>query len=495
MEITHEAPHPDLSFTVRAPLELVCADGTRKSIERWALSGFAVDDSWDEVPETGELSIPFQGVAVRFPVNLKHDADQKFAFFEGLTGRQRETLALFYRNLLSGQMAATGDIITSIDTPVDLVPMGETEEEKKTGAKSKSRQALRIIYNLAIYVLMSYFVFAVLGGSVWTKFNTIDIQHGRIAAPELSVAAIDEGTVYDIVVRPGDRVKAGDRLIKIRDAGKDANEDKANLVVKDARAKLEAVRAAIAELEAVQNENADDAYRLALAARLHARYFRSSEFETAQYQWLVLRDENPELAASLDPVQTTLTRLRALAEQLAIELRTAKEVLKSRSREARALHVIAPTDGIVRAIFATEGVPVRGGDELIILESNAARVAVGWASERLAETLYVGMPAEISLNNAGQIVRAGGKITDLIAGEDPTRPGEFGIIVTVTADQMDIDQTRAQFRASAPVNLVADKRLLNRWTTPLKQTATELYARFGRPDTKSSALSATPTTQ
>ena len=41
-----------------------------------------------------------------------------------MNSRQRETLALFYRNL-SGKMATTTDMITALDTPVDPVPMDE----------------------------------------------------------------------------------------------------------------------------------------------------------------------------------------------------------------------------------------------------------------------------------------------------------------------------------------------------------------------------------
>ncbi len=462
MKIRHETPYPDLTFTVQGPLVLVLYDGVKIRLDRWALNGFPVLDDGLDVPSEATLSVPFQGVDITFPVKLDHDVDQKFVFFKDLTGRQRETLALFYRNLMSGQMSATEDIITSLDTPVDLVPMGETEEEKKTGSKAKTPRWFRVVYNLGIYLALSYLVFGILGASVWTRIDTIDIQHGRISAPEVALETVDDGYVYDVGVQPGDRVNAGDRLIKIRDARRDAEEDRANMDVKQARADLAAVLAVIDELESAEFALQAEAFRLARAAQLHARFFRSSDFQAAQMQWLALRKDEPTLAASFDPVALTVTRLKSLAETREVTLRTLKDVHKSRAREARALHVVAPVGGIVREVLAVEGTPVRAGTEVIVLETDDTRVAVGWASDKLAETLYVGMGAHIGFNRDGRVEEASGTIIDLVAGEDPTRPGEFGIIVTVAADGVDLADSRAMFRTSAPVNLTANRRLMSR---------------------------------
>ena len=75
MQIRHEAPSPDLSFTARAPLTLVLSDGVRRGIERWSLKGFAVDDGWAADVDGGTLQIPFQGVDIGFAVRFDYDEE------------------------------------------------------------------------------------------------------------------------------------------------------------------------------------------------------------------------------------------------------------------------------------------------------------------------------------------------------------------------------------------------------------------------------------
>ncbi len=462
MEIVHESPSPDLSFTVRAPLTLVNGKGVRLPIERWGLSGFAVDDTWEDIPTHGQLAIPFQGVEILFPVTLKHDVDQKFIFFDGLTGRQRETLALFYRNLMSGKMAATGEIITSLDTPVDLVPMGETEEERIKGAVGKSPRFLRVAYNIAIYVILSYFVFGILGGSVWSRIDTIDVQHGRVDVPELTLTAPDTGVVMASYVVAGANVKTGDLLLEIRDAKRDADADLARLEVARAKAGFDEVDAAVKDLERAMLPDVSLRLRMATAAMHHMTFFRTTSFEDVRLQWSDLRRIDPEAAERLDPAKITLDRLHALRTLRAAELAASRDVLEEHEDDARSLNIFAPSDGTIREVFAVEGSAVRGGVALVSLEADAALTAVGWASERLAETLYIGMPASIGYNLGGERLSTSGAIVDLKAGEDPTRPGEFGIIVTVASAAFDHQDVRSGLRAGAPVNLSAEKQLAKR---------------------------------
>ncbi|MEL7097192.1 MAG: HlyD family efflux transporter periplasmic adaptor subunit [Pseudomonadota bacterium] len=462
MEIVHESPSPDLSFTVRAPLTLVCDDAVRLPIAQWGLHGFAVDDGWAVVPGAGTLVIPFQGVDIAFPVRLRHDVDQRFVYFEGLTGRQRETLALFYRNLMSGKMAATQEVITSLDTPVDLVPMGETEEEQKQGVARKSPRVVRVLYNAALYVLLSYFVFGILGGSVWSRIDTIDIQHGRLDVPMHTLIAPDTGVVKALHVRAGQAVKAGALLVEVTDATREADVARAALEVQRADAALHEVEAAIADLETALHPDVTLRVRMAKAALHHMTYFIASSYEDMRRQWVELRRTDPEAARDLDPARVTLDRLHALRAVRVAEHDAAQDVLARHVQNARALNIHAQADGQVRDVFAATGSAVRGGTPLVTLSAQTAPFAVGWASERLAETLYVGMPASVGFNVAGTRHSASGKIVDLRAGEDPTRPGEFGIVVTVASDGFADARARGALTSGAPVNLSAEKQLATR---------------------------------
>ncbi|MEM9550565.1 MAG: HlyD family efflux transporter periplasmic adaptor subunit, partial [Pseudomonadota bacterium] len=307
-----------------------------------------------------------------------------------------------------------------------------------------------------------YFVFGILGGSVWSRIDTIDVQHGRIDVPERVLSAADTGLVVASPVAPGTRVSAGDILVEIRDYKRDADVERARLEVARAEAAHHEVLTAVLDLERAMAPETALKLRMAKAALHHMTFFRTTSFEDVRLQWADLRRVDPEAAKSLDPASLTLDRLYRLLSVRETELTSARDVLYQTAHDANALSLRAPTDGVVREVVATPGSAVRGGASLVVMETDAAPNAVGWASERLAETLYVGMPATIGYNLGGEKISATGEIFDLTAGEDPTRPGEFGIIVTVATERFDNARTRRILRSGAPVNLAAEKQLAGR---------------------------------
>lgn len=174
MEVRHERPSPDTQFRVTAPLILGLADGDSLQVRQWTLRAVHDERLIGRDLAGVVMSIPFQGVNIYFPVTLlPGDAPDEFVF-DGLTGRQRETLALFYRNLLSGRMASAADVITALDTPVDLVPMGETDAERKSGMAGKASPAARTAVHLAGYAAAFLLVFGFLGSLVWSRLSYLD---------------------------------------------------------------------------------------------------------------------------------------------------------------------------------------------------------------------------------------------------------------------------------------------------------------------------------
>lgn len=73
MKIRHERPMSDLSFQVCAPLGLELSTGERLTISDWSIQGFEFPNESDVLPKEAVLSIPFQGVDIRFPIKLKRD--------------------------------------------------------------------------------------------------------------------------------------------------------------------------------------------------------------------------------------------------------------------------------------------------------------------------------------------------------------------------------------------------------------------------------------
>ncbi len=173
MEVRHERPSSDIQFRVTAPLILGLADGDSLQIRQWNLRG--VHDARLQGRDLAGvvLSIPFQGVNIYFPVTLTPGTTEDEVLFADLTGRQRETLALFYRNLLSGRMASTDEVITALDTPVDLVPMGETEAERNLAGVQVPRK-LRVGTHVFGYIAAFLLVFAFLISLLWTRLDSMD---------------------------------------------------------------------------------------------------------------------------------------------------------------------------------------------------------------------------------------------------------------------------------------------------------------------------------
>ncbi|CAN0182269.1 unnamed protein product, partial [Chrysoparadoxa australica] len=207
MRVHHQPPDPTTEPMVTAPLLFEKPCGASVTIQNWSLAALVWPEDAGDAPKTGTLNVPFQGVDVRFPVRLKPAPDRpQEQCLSGLSGRQRETLALFYRSLLSGKMASSEEVITSLDTPLDLVPMEETESEKAATEKSSAMQAFRAVANVVIYVAVAMLIVGVVGQNILSNLNRIDIQHGRVAKVTSEVLALADGEVRYIHAQPGKQV-------------------------------------------------------------------------------------------------------------------------------------------------------------------------------------------------------------------------------------------------------------------------------------------------
>ncbi|GGX59665.1 hypothetical protein GCM10007385_31100 [Tateyamaria omphalii] len=458
MKIRHEAPDSNMDWTVTAPLVVETPSGASVCIKSWSLSGLVWPDDAPDCPTAGTLSVPFQGVDIRFPVRLSKNEQSGLVSLEGLSGRQRETLALFYRSLLSGKMASSGDVITSLDTPVDLVPMEQTEAEQSEQPVKFVPQPVRVLFNVLTYLSIAALVVGIIGNNIFTNLDRIDIQHGRVLAPMSHSFPSQGGFVHSVDVSSGQKVRTGDVMIRLHDPEVQARLDQAEAELAVARQEHARAIAAMEELaEHQQSENT--AMRMAVAARFYTEFVGKGGFDDMRRQWVSMRGRNDDLAAVSDPV-TIVSDLMA------------REVARraARSDSARAdrdglrdlidrNHIRAPSDGVVREVMVRPGQLFGTQEGDLVFERAEPRATVGWVSEKFAETLYIGMPATIGLNENGQKITFDGAITDVRAGDHPERPGEFGIMVTVSATNLSAEATKARLRLGAPVNLEAKRQL------------------------------------
>lgn len=467
MNIRHECPMSDLSFKVVAPLFLHAPDGQIITIERWSLSGFSIEDMEAELPEDLRLSIPFQGVDVQFPIEIRFNKDSDVFEFHNLTVRQRETLAVFYKGVLSGRMVSTKDIITSLDTPVDLVPMDETEEEKATGMAKVKPRILRIIWNVIIYALLSAFLVGVVGQQIWQRLSTIELDHARFIAPVNSYKAADAAYVQKIFVQYGMEVKAGDILMQMEDPGREALVDAVRTEIKIAEQRLSQASEQLEqhikrklEFRAVYLQEFNRLWRPWSTADPRSMYY-PPQIEKA---WQALRHFDQGRSLHPGGYQDMLNEFQRRVDEYNLNFRRWKRELRNRKSAADELNVIARADGTVSAVLAVEGSFVNRSDPVVELEDNTPRVAVGWLDDQMVGSVYIGMTASVWYFYKGQSSFISGKIVNLQAGADDTQPDKFGMVVTIKADNAGLKNTRKWFRHNAPAKITLKRNLLGSLT-------------------------------
>ena len=467
MRIRHEAPDADMDWKVQAPLVLETPLGASVRIESWSLAGLVWPEGAVDCPNTGTLSVPFQGVDIRFPVRLSKDTETNLVCLEGLSGRQRETLALFYRSLLSGKMASSGEVITSLDTPVDLVPMEQTDAEQAEQPVKFIPRPIRVALNIATYLLIAAMVVGIIGNNIFTNLDRIDIQHGRVLAPMHPAFPSQGGFVQSVEVSAGQNVKAGDVLIRLRDPETQARLEQAEADLAVALAEHRRILTAQDDLAAQAAED-DIAMRMAVAARTYTAFLGKGGFDDMRRQWVSMRGRDDNLAALSDPVAIVADLLAGEAARQAARVESVRAGRDALLDLIDRRHIRAPSDGVVHEVLLRPGQLFGVLENELVFEQSEPRVTVGWVSEKFAETLYIGMPATIGLNENGDKITLDGAITDVRAGDHPERPGEFGIIVTVSATELDAEATKARLRLGAPVNLEAKRQMgqrLRAWLT------------------------------
>jgi len=456
MNIRHECPMPDLSYAVAAPLMVQVKCGKILTVKRWSLEGLWIDAQGYDLSSDTILAVPFQGVDISFPVKLTKAEKPDLWTFQNLTVRQRETLGVFYKGMLSGRMASTQDVITSLDTPVDLVPMGETEEEKNEGLENVKPRSLRILWNVLFYVFAALFLGVFVGGKIWDRLSHVPLDHGRFVAPMLEYTAPSSGYVGRIDVRVGETVRKGDVIAKLIDPDRESDVEEVRSEVLTASSRLEQAQ------ELVDRHKADrDRYRRVVWQKFNSLWSplgfpnRSLIHHLPNirpsYEALLRFDADEDVTPG--GYHSILAELQRDVERLDLDLRRWKRELRHRKSAANELVVRAKEDGTVFEIHTRRNAFIGRGELIAEVENDSVRTAVGWLDDRLAPTVYIGMPAEVRYSERGRSKRVAGTIVDLQAGTDTVQPDKYGMIVTVAANELDLETSRSWFRRNAPASI------------------------------------------
>lgn len=440
--IAHERPAPETEPHIIAPLIVTLADGSRLVARQWSLRGIrdSVLNGCDL--EGARLEIPFQGIDIGFPVTLVPAADGSRWTFEGLTGRQREALGLFYRNLLTGKMAAIEEVITALDTPVDLIPMGETATEKAAGmAKSKPR-AVRAVLNIVWYVGLFCAVIAFLGDFVWGRLEGMTLSHARVYSDRFELKAPHEGYLHFEATGTGLMGEATtiawivDPEIEAAIADGERRLAVLQTRIAEGRARLDlhlAMRDSVREsIERLYSQAGVDRFDAGIPVR-------PGDFND---QRMKLEQELRGFEDDLDQATADLRRLRQMQTSM---------------------RITAPTGGHVAERIAVEDQYVRAGEVIAIYETDAPRVVRGWLDDRMAGRVMPGMKAEIRLAGDRSDQMVSGEVVSVEASSSPEAPDVFGLVVTIVAPQLTASETRERFDFNRPVEVVVKRGLLAGW--------------------------------
>lgn len=442
MRIMHERPAPETEPHIIAPLIVALPDGSRLTARQWSLRGIR-DGVLSGHDLTGaRLEIPFQGIDIGFPVSLAPAAEGGLWAFEGLSGRQREALGLFYRNLLAGKMAAIDEVITALDTPADLIPMGETPSEKAAGLAKVKPRALRAVLNVVWYVALFCAVVGFLGSFVWGRLEWMTLSHARVYSERSELKAPREGYLHYEGESEG-VMGAGTILAQIVDPEIEAG-------IEDEERRLEVLEARVAE----GRERLD----LHLAMRETVR-----ESMASLYSEVGLARFDAGIPIRPGDFNDQRAKLEQELRGFEDDLDTARDDLRRLRQMRTSMRITAPTRGHVTEQVADEGQYVRVGDVVAVYETDVPRVVRGWLDDRLAGTVVPGMKAEIRLAGDGEDRSVTGRVVGVEASSSPEAPDAFGIAVTIAAPELSAEDTWRRLDFNRPVEVVVKRGLLDSW--------------------------------
>jgi HlyD family secretion protein len=250
-------------------------------------------------------------------------------------------------------------------------------------------------------------VFALLAAACGRKEDPNVVRlNGRLEAPLVDLAPKVAGRVVEVLVREGDRVKAGDVLVKL-DLG-----ETAIAVERD----KQGVQSAAARLEDLKLGSRDEELRGAeqeIADRKAAVELAKPELERQQ----VLLSKKVGTPRDVDVARTTLERAQAnlrmseerlkllregfrkyQTEQARFDVDRAKSVLRQSESVAKESEIRAPADGVVLHRMAEPGLLLGPGSPALTLAFANRLYVRTFVPETQLGRVKPGQPAEVTVD-------------------------------------------------------------------------------------------------
>jgi HlyD family secretion protein len=230
--------------------------------------------------------------------------------------------------------------------------------------------------------------------------------NGRLEAPLVDLAPKVAGRVVEVLVREGDRVKAGDVLVKL-DLGETAiavERDRRGLESSQARYSDLAAGSRSAEIKAAEEEVADRRAAVALAKPELERQVSLLEKKVGTQREVDVACANLDRAEA--NLKISLERLllaregfrKFQTEQARFDVDRAKSVLKQSETVARESEILAPADAVVLHRMAEPGLLLGPGSPALTLAFANRLYVRTFVPETQMGRVKPGQPAEVTVD-------------------------------------------------------------------------------------------------
>ncbi|MHB8485924.1 MAG: efflux RND transporter periplasmic adaptor subunit [Candidatus Acidiferrales bacterium] len=232
--------------------------------------------------------------------------------------------------------------------------------------------------------------------------NNVEAPGTVIAVRTAQVSARVIGTVLEVAVHEGDRVRRGQSLVRLEDQESLAHRNAAQAGVEQADAAQGAAAQAVAAAES-QAEIAQKTY---------------NRFVFLRKQKSVSPQEFDEMQAKQSGAQAALAEARANQQQAAAAYAQARQELRAADTVASYARILAPFDGVILHRYVDPGSMATPGTPLLVVEDPSQYRLQADVDAEAAAKVHRGSLAPVALDAFPDKIFSG-RVVDLEPGANP----------------------------------------------------------------------------
>jgi multidrug efflux pump subunit AcrA (membrane-fusion protein) len=213
-----------------------------------------------------------------------------------------------------------------------------------------------------------------------------------------TLAAKIVGSVVSVLVREGDRVAAGQKLLKIDDRDLASQSRQAEAGLREAEAALEEVDHAILATESGKAA-AEASLQLATSTLERFTMLRDRN-SVSPHEFDEVASRHESAKAEVERAQAMLEAQRAKRQQVLARIEQARSQIEAAEIALGYAQIRSPFDGVVTAKLVEEGAQASPGVPLIAVESREYEIHITLPESHLTR-LRLGSEARISVPAAG----------------------------------------------------------------------------------------------